>query len=866
MTILTPDQRLRVFVSSTLSELAEERAAAREAIEAQRLTPVMFELGARPHPPRALYRAYLEQSQIFVGLYWQRYGWTAPDMDISGLHDELRLSGTMPRLLYVKEPAPDRDPQLAALIAAIEAAGEVSYRIFGTAAELRALVADDLATMLSERFTAAVPEPARRRPPLPLPATPFVGRTAEIEHLRGLLADDAVRLVTLTGAGGIGKSRLALEVAAGLDEQFRDGVELVSLASVKEPGLVVSAIAGALGVRTGDEHTTWEGLTSALVHQEMLVILDNFEQVIEAAPQIGALLTACPHLTVLVTSRRLLRLRGEHEHVVGALSLPPDDVTDEQELVDFEAGALFVQRAQALRPGMRLSAEDVRAVAAVCRRLDGIPLAIELAAARVRLLSPPDLLERLEANLDLLGGALADLPERQRSLRATLDWSYRLLPAHQQDLLARLSTFVGGWTMEAAEAICPDAPDLPAMLDALSGLAESSLISVDARSGVPLFRMLVPVREYARDLLAVMGEVEDIDRAHRDWFTDLAAAASAGLSGRDQDAWLDRLDADAGNLAACARRALEAGDHATVARLGWDLWIWIWLDDHIAGALHWLEPVLPHAEHLEPIQRARLQWVVGCIYFEQGRLEEATTLLGAAGELFEAAGDGHGSALADMMLASVRAGSGQEDEAATAWAHAARALADHGDHFSAAISAGSLGLHLLLHDGDAEEAESWLRRALEHAERIDNEPMVTLTMLYQGYARFLHGALADAQRLLREVVAKTTRRRSDENLAYALEGLAAVALAQDDPGRSAALFGAAHSVRERAALSPWPHVKPVLESLLAATRAALSPEEFDIAWSAGGGLSADRARQYALEHEPPASLPARDRSSDAAAR
>jgi len=321
--IVTPDQRLRVFVSSTLQELAGERAAASKAIAALRLTPVLFEFGARPHPPRALYRAYLEQSQLFVGLYWQSYGWVGPGESISGIEDEYRLSEGLPRLLYVKEPAPEREPRLREFLEGIKAEGSVSYKRFGTAAELGELLARDLALVLTERFQETAARVALSTPParlLPAPRTSFVGRESELTQIEELLAG-GTRLLTLTGPGGIGKTRLAVEAARRVGDQYADGVAFVPLDGVESAELMPAAIAEALGVSEPGDAVA--ALGRYLRRRRLLLVLDNFEHVMGAASVVTALVEGAPGLTVLVTSRELLRLSGENELQVPPLS--PDE-------------------------------------------------------------------------------------------------------------------------------------------------------------------------------------------------------------------------------------------------------------------------------------------------------------------------------------------------------------------------------------------------------------------------------------------------------------------------------------------------------------------------------------------------------------
>ena len=320
--IRTPDQRIRVFVSSTLQELAAERTAVRDAVTRLRLVPVMFELGARSHSPRQVYRAYVEQSQVFVGVYWQSYGWVAPGEQASGLEDEYRLSAGMPRLIYVKSPAPDREPRLAELLARIKDHDSVSYQRFSDPAELQRLVEDDLAVLLSERFEMTRPTSAAPVPALPVPATPLVDREQEAAEVEDLVVRQGVRLITLTGPGGVGKSRLAIEAAGRLSARFPDGVMFIDLAPVSAAGLVPAAVAAGLGLTTSGDKIVAD-VVSYLRARQLLLVLDNVEQLTEGAPLLARLLAAAPGLAALVTSRTVLRISGENELRVPPLAVPP---------------------------------------------------------------------------------------------------------------------------------------------------------------------------------------------------------------------------------------------------------------------------------------------------------------------------------------------------------------------------------------------------------------------------------------------------------------------------------------------------------------------------------------------------------------
>ncbi|HEY7023214.1 MAG TPA: DUF4062 domain-containing protein, partial [Ktedonobacterales bacterium] len=400
MPIRTPDQRVRVFVSSTLQEMAPERAVARQAITHLRLSPVLFELGARPHPPQDLYRAYLAQSDIFVGLYWERYGWVAPNMDVSGLEDEYQLSGVKPKLIYIKAPAPNREPQLETLLNRIRDDDCAAYQRFTTPEELGELIENDLALLLTERFERAqqaqvaqaqvaqaqpVPAPPRR-PQLPTERSAMVDRERESADLHALLERDDVGLVTLTGPGGAGKTRLALHVAVEMEEQFPDGVYFVQLANLTSADQVASALVKAVDARESAGGAL-AALQDFLRGKRTLLLLDNFEQVVEAAPILAELLATCPQLTLLVTSRRALRLRGEQELPVATLGAPdPNADLPLEDLAAYPAVDLFVRRAREAKPAFALTRANAKVVAQICARLDGLPLAIELAAARIKVL------------------------------------------------------------------------------------------------------------------------------------------------------------------------------------------------------------------------------------------------------------------------------------------------------------------------------------------------------------------------------------------------------------------------------------------------------------------------------------------------
>jgi predicted ATPase len=635
--IRTPDQRLRVFVSSTMGELAPERRAVSRAISSLRLTPVLFELGARAHPPVDLYRAYLEQSDVFIGLYWQRYGQLVPGAEVSGLEDEFELSRDLPRLLYVKAPAPDRDPRLADLLGRIRE--EASYRHFATPAELGRLVRDDLAVLLSERFAAAgtssaeapaaiaaptrdlvpasPPRTAARGPrALPVSATSLIGRERAIDEVAGLIAQDGARLVTLTGPGGIGKTRLALAAGERLQDRFDGGAVFVLLAAVTKPVLVLAAIGQATGADLAGTSSLVDALAEQFSDGRWLLILDNLEQVIETAQDLGELLGRCPELVILATSRTVLGLRAEREYPVPPLRLPHRSAgVPIGQLTSSPAVALFADRARAVSPGFAVTRENAEAVVEICRRLEGSPLAIELAAARTRLLDPDALLARLATSLDVLGHGAADLPERQRTLRATVEWSVGLLDDAERSLLETVAVFVDGWTIEAASAVAD--LDEDRALDVTEALARHSLVQVDGTRRGPRSRMLETIREFVAERLAARPDAAEIGRRHAQYFRTLTEQADRPLRGLGQNEWLDRMQAESGNLAAAVHwfLAQDPTPLPHVFRTLWPLWS---LRDHLPEALPWVKQLLPAADSLDPQARAELIWTAATTAGDMG--------------------------------------------------------------------------------------------------------------------------------------------------------------------------------------------------------------------------------------------------------
>ena len=475
------------------------------------------------------------------------------------------------------------------------------------------MVRDDLAVVLSEAFASAgttvstSPEDrGRALRSLPVDTTSLIGRQEAIEEVAGLIELPETRLVTLTGPGGIGKTRLAVAVGERLDDRYPAGAVFVPLASVAKPELVLVSIASAVGADVARTQSPLDALVEHFGDTPVLLVLDNLERLVAAARDLDEVLTRCPGVKILATSRIALRLRGEREYPVPALTLPSasGDLRVE-ELASSPAIALFVDRARAVRPDFALTAENARAVAEICRRLEGVPLAIELAAARTRLLDPDALLARLETSLDATGTGPVDLPERQRTLRATIEWSVGLLDEAERAMLSTLAVFVDGWTIEAATHVAELGEDRT--LDLIEALARQSLVRVDATAHEPRFGMLETVREFVAEQSATNPDLADVQRRHANFFRDLAERADRPLRGAGQPEWAERLQVENANLGAAIRWFL-AHDIEPLPHLFRVLWLFWAMRDHLVEVRSWIDELTPAVTSLDDHAQAELFW------------------------------------------------------------------------------------------------------------------------------------------------------------------------------------------------------------------------------------------------------------------
>ncbi len=698
---------------------------------------------------------------------------------------------------------------------------------------------------------SAIAPPAQAA--LPVPLASFVGREREVAAVVALLRDPAVRLVTLTGPGGVGKTRLALAVAAELAAAFPDGVAFVPLAAVRDPGLVLPTIAAALGVREAGDRPLADRLAAALRGRAPLLVLDNLEQVPAAAPRLAALLAACPGLTVLATSRAPLRVSGERTLGVPPLALPArpggtGGPSPLEEVAGTEAVRLFVERAQAARSGFALTAANAAAVAEICARLDGLPLAIELAAARAGALPPAALLARLERRLPLLTGGNRDSPARLRTMRDAIGWSHDLLDEDERALFRRLAVFAGGFDLAATEAVAdPDGGLGLAGLDGVAALTDASLLRwEEGPGGEPRYRMLETVREFGLERLAATGEAEPVRRRHAAHFLGLAERAEAEQYGPAMRGWLDRLEAELPNLRAALDLFAETGDGAGELRLAGAL-IELWYHrGHLREGIARLEGALRRGRNAPPGPRAKAAAVLSGQHRTMGNaaaaLEHSARALAWARE----AGDDDLTAFALWIRAGAVGWGGTRDDPAAAvpLLEEAVALAERLDpppwHLPAALL--SLG-RAAAQRGERERGAALAERALAlHRARGDLDG-AGAALSHLGFLAQAAGDAAGAAARYGEGIGLLWEVGDVVWVCSPLTGLAELAADRGGPAAAAArLLGATEAIRRRAGAvivsEDWRAAWARAEG---AARARLGPDAFTAAFGAGqelGGLEA----------------------------
>jgi non-specific serine/threonine protein kinase len=719
---------------------------------------------------------------------------------------------------------------------------------------------------MKQRLASQRPIAAPTLPPsghhsrLPAQLTSFVGREAEIALARQLLS--STRLLTLTGPGGCGKTRLALAVAECLAEEYADGVAFISLAPIRDPGLVASTVATALGVAPLAEHSPIASVRSHLADKHLLLILDNFEQVVAATSLVADLLRHCPNLTLLVTSRVSLHLSGEQELPVPPLEPPaPRDAQDVERLEQNPAVALFVQRARAINPAFRLTEANAQAVAGICRRLDGLPLAIELAAPRIRLLSPQAIIERLERRLPLLTGGARDLPARQRTMRATIAWSFDLLSEDEQRLFRWLSVFRGGWTLEAAAELSGDDDLAPshgsgqAVLDELGMLVDHSLVQRGEQpDGAVRFAMLETIREFGLEELEEAGETDVTMRRHADFFATLAAwfeTPEVVTSMATAEVWRTGVVAEQDNLRAALAWALDR-EPETALRIAAGLGPFWFRHDYWAEGRRWLDLSLA-GSLTPPLARAHALNHVGTLATWLGDYDTAWARLAEALDLARGLDDWRLIAWALLGLGRVAQHRGDlaraielYEESLAYYRHFS--LDRITDATNKAATVGNLG-DIYLSQGRLERASELIEEAVALYRMVGDRQVLLAFRESQGLIALERGDVDEARRIFTECLTAKREYRYSWKMRFAesLEYLALLAAAERQPLRAARLFAAADAIREeidyRVVVMT---VRGFYDRDLAAVRTALGDDAFEAAWAEGWAMPLDDAIDYAL--------------------
>jgi non-specific serine/threonine protein kinase len=715
---------------------------------------------------------------------------------------------------------------------------------------------------------------------LPIQLSSFIGRERAIVELKSLLS--TARFLTLTGAGGSGKTRLALQVATTLLAEYEHGVWWVELASLTDPVLVPQQVASSLGLSEQPGRSLMDTLSEALQPRKLLLVLDNCEHLIaDCAHLVETLLHSCPGLHILTTSREALNIPGETTWLVPSLGVPDVyHVPPIEELVKYESVQLFIERATSVLPAFKLTQQNAKALVQVCHRLDGLPLAIELAATRVKVLSLEQIATRLDHSYRLLAGGSRTALPRQKTLQATIEWSYHLLSEKERILFRRLSVFLGSFALEAAEAVCAGTGlEQDEVLDLLSQLVDKSLVAVMQRSGEARYRLLETIRQYAQEKLQEFGEAAHMCRAHRDWYARLAEQAKAETLEARQGSWFERLEAEHENLRAALGWSLEQQEAETAARIGAGIFRFWLLRGYISEGRLWMERALSGFSEKNAVRAQALNVAVvltmqqddytraktlaeeslelcrelaerretgyalntlGWLAHHEGDYAGAVIFLEESLALFRALGQKHDIALVLSSLGLTLLYLGEDERAAVLCEESLALSRERGDPSSIASVLTNLGI-IMLARGDVERAKELCEESLARRKTLVDKGGCAHTLTILGRIALIQGDAERATVCYKESLTLRLETGEKEGIATTLEGLAAVARMQGQPVRAVRLSGAASSLRTMLGAPLTPMDRSSYEQTVAALRALLDEPTFTAAWTEGQAMSLEEA-------------------------